>query len=104
MYFDRRLFGMTRGSRTRLVLAAVVGLVAVPVALWRLALTGQAIARVFAGEPFDALVDMLILIAALIGVRAALQLVRDEIANANAAIMKARVRAQLYEHVLKLGA
>jgi ATP-binding cassette, subfamily B, bacterial len=104
VYFDARLFGMTRGARKRLALAAVIGLAAVPIAMWRLTLTGQAIARVFAGEPFEALLSMLVLIAALIGVRALLQLARDEIANANAAFMKARVRAQLYEQVLRLGA
>ena len=62
MYFDRRLFGMTRGVRGRMALAALVGLIAVPVAMWRLALTGQAMARVFTGEPFDALVGVLVLI------------------------------------------
>src|SRR5919198_925326 len=104
MYFDRRLFGMTRGVRWRVALAAGVGLVAVPVAMWRLVLTGQAMARVFAGEPFDALIGMLLLIATLILVRALLQLAGDEIANATAALMKARVRGRLYEHVLQLGA
>jgi ATP-binding cassette, subfamily B, bacterial len=104
VYFDWRLFGMTRGSRWRIALAALVGLAAVPVAMWRLTLTGQAMARVFNGEPFDAIVSMLLLIAGLIVVRALLQLLRDEIANATAALMKARVRARLYEHVLQLGA
>jgi ATP-binding cassette subfamily C protein CydCD len=104
LYFDRRLFGMTRGVRGRMALAAVVGLAAVPIAMWRLTLTGQAMARVFGGEPFDALVGMLLLIAGLIFVRAALQFARDEIANATAARMKAQVRGLLYEHVLKLGA
>jgi ATP-binding cassette subfamily B protein len=104
LYFDRRLFGMTRGVRGRMALAALVGLAAVPVAMWRLTLTGQAMARVFGGEPFDALVAMLVLIAGLILVRAALQFARDEISNATAAQMKAQMRAVLYEHVLRLGA
>ena len=94
MYFDRRLFGMTRGVRGRMALAALVGLAAVPIAMWRLTLTGQAMARVFTGEPFDALVGMLVLIAGLIVLRALLQFARDEIANATAALMKARVRAR----------
>jgi len=72
--------------------------------MWRLTLTGQAMARVFTGEPFNALVGMLVLIASLIVLRALLQLARDEIANATAALMKAHVRALLYEHVLRLGA
>ena len=104
MYFDRRLFSMTRGVRRRMALAALVGLAAVPISMWRLTLTGQAMARVFTGEPFNALVGMLVLIASLIVLRALLQLARDEIANATAALMKAHVRALLYEHVLRLGA
>src|SRR3954463_1599893 len=95
---------MTRGARGRLAIAALAGLAAVPIALWRLTLTGQAIARVFAGDSFEALSGMLVLIALLIGVRAVLYSLRDVIATANASLMKARVRAMLYEHVLLLGA
>src|SRR5919202_1997461 len=104
MYFDWRLFGMTRGLRGRIALAALVGLAAVPVAMWRLTLTGQILARVFAGQPFESLAGTLGLIAGLIVLRAALQLARDDIANATAALMKARVRGWLYDHVLLLGA
>jgi len=104
VYFDRRLFGMTRGVRGRMALAALVGLAAVPISMWRLTLTGQAMARMFTGEPFNAIVGMLVLIASLIVLRALLQLARDEIASATAALMKAHVRALLYEQVLRLGA
>src|ERR1700716_3296625 len=95
---------MTRGVRGRMALAALVGLAAVPISMWRLTLTGQAMARVFTGEPFNALVGMLALIASLIVLRALLQLARDEVANATAALMKARVRGLLYNHILQLGA
>ena len=64
MYLDLRLLRLTRGFRLRIALAALVGLAAVPVAMRRLTLTGQAMARVFTGEPFNALVGMLVLIAA----------------------------------------
>ena len=94
---------MTRGVRGRIALAALVGLAAVPVSMWRLTLTGQAMARAFAGEPFDALLGMLALIASLIVLRALLLLGRDEIANATASLMKARVRSLLYAHILRLG-
>ncbi|HYW89012.1 MAG TPA: ABC transporter transmembrane domain-containing protein [Chloroflexota bacterium] len=104
MYFDRRLFGMTRGVRGRVAFAAVLGLAAVPVAMWRLALTGQAMARVFAGESFESLTGMLLLIAGLVVLRSILQFYRDEVGNATAALMKVRVRGQLYQQVLTLGA
>src|SRR5579864_7713046 len=95
---------MTRGVRWRIALAALVGLLAVPVSMLRLTLTGQTMARAFAGETFQALAGVLVLIAALIVLRAALQFARDEIANATAALMKSRIRSDLYEHILQLGA
>ncbi len=95
---------MTRGFRWRIALAAVVGLAAVPISMLRLTLTGQTMARAFAGEPFNALIGVLSLIAGLIVLRAILQLARDEIANTTAARMKVHVRGQLYDHVLQLGA
>ena len=106
MYFDWRLFGMTRGARGRIALAALVGLAAVPVAMWRLTLTGQAMAlRLRRRAVRSAQSACCVLIAAL-----------DRRARRPAAtcatrsptpprrIMKARVRALLYEHVLRLGA
>lgn len=104
MYLDLRLLRLTRGFRLRIALAAIVGLAAVPISMLRLTLTGQAMARAFTGEPFNALIGVLTLIAALILLRAVLQLARDEIANTTAARMKARVRGLLYAHILKLGA
>jgi ATP-binding cassette subfamily B protein len=103
MYLDRRLLAMTRGLRWRIALAALVGLLAVPVAIWRLTLTGTAIAEVFEGASFSALAGLFALIAVLIGVRAALQFLKDTIANTTAALMKVRLRRRLYEHVLRLG-
>src|SRR5438270_14062970 len=95
---------MTRGVRWRIALAALVGLVAVPISMLRLTRTGQTMARAFTGEPFTALIQVLALIALLILVRAGLQYTRDEISNATAARMKARVRGVLYDHILQLGA
>src|SRR5438132_7730321 len=95
---------MTRGVRGRVALAAGLGLAAIPISMLRLTLTGQAMARAFSGEPFNALIGMLALIASLIVLRALLQLARDEVANATAALMKARVRGVLYNHMLQLGA
>jgi ATP-binding cassette subfamily C protein CydCD len=104
VYLDWRLLGMTRGFRGRIVLAALIGLAAVPVSMLRLTLTGTTMARAFTGEPFEALLGALGLIALLILLRAVLQLARDELANATAALMKARVRGLLYEQILRLGA
>ncbi len=95
--------GAVPGARLRIVLAALVGLVAVPITIWRLTLTGQTMARVFEGAPLASLSGTLVLIAGLVVLRAALQLVRDEIANGTAALVKTWLRTTLYQHVLALG-
>src|SRR5689334_14590982 len=97
MYFDRRLFAMTAGMRARIALAALIGVVAVPVAIWRLALTGDTIAQVFKGRSLGGLAGAFVLIAALIVLRAGTQLWREEIANRTAGVLKVRLRRQLYE-------
>ncbi|HZQ35844.1 MAG TPA: ABC transporter transmembrane domain-containing protein, partial [Dehalococcoidia bacterium] len=103
MYFDRRLFAMTAGMRGRIALAALIGVVAVPIAVWRLALTGDTIAQVFKGRSLGSLAAAFVLIAVLIVLRAGMQLWREEIANRTAGVLKVRLRRQLYEKVLALG-
>lgn len=103
MYFDWRLFTMTRGLRQRIALAMAIGLVAVPVAIWRLTLTGQTIAQVFQGAPIVSLVPTFVLIGGLVLLRAALQFAKEDVANGTAARMKVRLRKLLYEQVLCLG-
>src|SRR6266849_10697917 len=103
MYFDPRLFAMTRGVRWRIWLAALIGIVAVPIAIWRLTLAGTTIAQVFQGKSVGSLAPTFVLIAILIVVRAGLQFVREDIANRTAAVLKVRLRRLLYEHVLRLG-
>jgi ATP-binding cassette subfamily C protein CydCD len=104
VHFDRRLFEMTKGVRWRIALAALIGMAGVPIAVWRLKSTAEALFDVFQGEPFGDLVPLLLLIATLIIVRNALEYLRDEIADRTAARMKVELRERIYEHVLKLGA
>ena len=104
MHFDRRLFEMTKGVRWRIALAATLGMVGVPVAVWRLKVTANALFDVFQGEPFGTLVPLLFLIGVLIIVRNVLEYLRDEIADRTAAKMKVELRERIYAHVLKLGA
>jgi ATP-binding cassette subfamily C protein CydCD len=103
MYFDLRLFRLTRGVRGRIALAALLGILAVPVAIGRYVLTGTVLARVFHGESLAAVAGTLAVIVALIVGRAALQFCKDEIAHGTAALMKERLRHLLYEHALRLG-
>src|SRR5262245_49781673 len=103
MYFDKRLFSHTEGVRGRIVVAALVGLVVIPVAVWRLMLTGATMARVFKGEGISDIAGVIVLIVALIVLRSALQFIRDQVAHATAMRVKTNLRSRLYSHVLELG-
>lgn len=94
---------MTVGFRTRIVLAAVLGLVAVGVGIARLAISGIILARVFEGTTLASLTGMLIAVAVLVLVRATLQYLRDIVSDGTADEIKSRLRRRLYEHALKLG-
>ena len=103
MYFDLRLFAMTRGVRRQILLAALIGLAGLPISLGRLALSGLVIAAVIQGVRIDALVGPIVAIAVLIVLRGLIQYWREEVVNRTAAEMKVRLRGLLYEHVLRLG-
>ncbi|MEZ4572650.1 MAG: ABC transporter ATP-binding protein [Thermomicrobiales bacterium] len=95
---------MTKGVRWRIALAALIGMVGVPVAVWRLKVTANALFGVFQGDPFDAIIPLIFLIGTLIIVRNVLEYFRDEIADRTAARMKVELRERIYAHVLQLGA
>ena len=74
MYFDWRLYGLTRGVRLRILFAAVLGLIAVGAGVARLAISGVVIYRVLSGQAsFSALFLPLSIIAVLIVVRGLFQ-------------------------------
>ncbi len=104
MYFNWRLFAMTRGLRWRIALAALLGLVAVPVAIGRLALTGTTLAQVLQGQTFADVAALIGAIALLVLLRAVLEFFRDEVAHGTGARMKLRLSEMLYRQVLRLGA
>ena len=103
MYFDARLFSLTRGVRLRILLAALVGLLAVGVGVARLAVAGGIIASVFLGAGMSSLVTPLIAAAVLMLARSGLLYLRDIVSHHTAAIVKAQVRENLFEHALDLG-
>ena len=104
MYFDWRLFGLTRGVRLRIVFAAALGLIAVGAGVSRLAVSGVVIYRVLAGEAsFSTLALPLLTIAALIGVRSLFQYWQNAVSHHTANIVKIRLRHQVYDHALQLG-
>ncbi|MCC7370036.1 MAG: thiol reductant ABC exporter subunit CydC [Chloroflexi bacterium] len=103
MYFDWRLFALTRGLRWRIVVAALIGLAGMPLNLGRLALSGLALAAIIRGEPMNQILPTVALIALLVVGRGLVQLWKEDVANRTGAAMKVRLRTNLYEHVLALG-
>ena len=104
MYFDWRLFGLTRGVRLRIVFAAALGLIAVGAGVARLAISGVVIYRVLAGQAsFSALALPLSIIVGLIVVRSLFQYWQNSVSHHTANIVKIRLRHDVYEHALKLG-
>ena len=93
MYFDWRLFGLTRGVRLRILIAAALGLIAVGAGVSRLAVSGVVIYRVLAGQAsFSALALPLSIIAALIVVRSLFQYWQNAVSHHTANIVKIRLR------------
>ncbi|MGE3267688.1 MAG: thiol reductant ABC exporter subunit CydC [Chloroflexota bacterium] len=103
MYFDWRLFGFTRGLRWRIVVAAMIGLLGLPLNLGRLALSGVVLASIIRGQPVTDLVPILAAIAILLIGRGLVQLWKEEVANRTGTVIKIRLRETLYRHVLALG-
>ena len=104
MYFDWRLFGLTRGVRLRILFAAGLGLIAVGAGVARLAVSGVVIYRVLTGQAsFSALALPLSIIAALIVVRSLFQYWQNAVSHHASNIVKIKLRHDVYEHALKLG-
>ena len=103
MYFNLRLWGMTKGLRGAIFLAAFVGLIAIGIGIARLAITGVVIARLFQGDDFSEVVPALVVVAALILLRGAFQYVRDAVGYRTATQTKILLRRRLYQHSLALG-
>ena len=104
MYFDRRLFGLTRGVRLQILFAAALGLTAVGAGVARLAVSGIVIYRVLTGQAsFDTFFFALGVIAALIVVRSLFQYWQNAVAHHAANSVKIKLRRDVYDHALRLG-
>jgi ATP-binding cassette subfamily C protein CydCD len=103
MYFDRRLWELTRGLRGRIALAIALGLVASIFGIARFALLGALLARVFAGAAVGTIASLAIGVAAAVILRAVLDHARTMIAHHNAARVQEALRARLYDTIAELG-
>ena len=104
MYLHPRLLALTEGVRLRILVAALVGLLAVGAGVARLAVAAIVILRVIhEGASFSTLTWPLVAMAALIGLRSILQYYQEVVSHHTASIVKVHLRKRLYDHALALG-
>ena len=103
MFFDRRLWAFTKGTRVAIAQAVVIGVLASISGIARLGLLGWLLAKVFRGELLGELVVPVVLVAIVMVVRGFLEHWRKMLAHHTAAKVQLKLRAQLHEHVLQLG-
>jgi ATP-binding cassette subfamily C protein CydCD len=103
MYFDRRLWELTRGLRGRIALAILIGLAAAAFGIARFALLGVLLARVFAGSGAAVIAALAVGVAGAVLLRALLDYARTVIAHHNAARVQEDLRGRLYDKIAQLG-
>ena len=103
MYFDLQLWRMTAGLRGRIVLAVVLGLLALAAGIARFAFLGAFLALVFRDAPFGQLALPLAGVAVAIILRAVLEHARTMVAHRTAARVQETLRARLFDKIVALG-
>lgn len=103
MYFDLRLWQLTKGLRGHMVLSIVVGLLALLAGIARFVFLGQLLAQVLRGSPSQSWVAPSVAVAAAIVLRALLDHWRASIACRTAARAQETLRGQLYDRIVALG-
>src|SRR5262245_36743025 len=103
MYFDRVLWGFTRGFRARVLLGVALGLASFAAATARLVLLGLLLARVIQGAALAELAPLLFALAIGIAVRGAVQYAKDMVAYEAAGFIQRVLRNRLYEKLIELG-
>ena len=103
MYFDRRLWQLTRGLRGRIALAILIGLCAAAFGIARFTLLGTMLARVFAGSGFLSIAIAATGVAMAVVMRGLLDHYRTLIAHQTAAQVQTDLRGRLYDKIAELG-
>jgi ATP-binding cassette subfamily B protein len=104
MYLHPRLLALAKDVRWRIILAAVVGMLAAVAGVARLAVAAVIIVKIIhEGAAFSSLTWPLVGMAALIVARTVLQYWQEVISHHTASIVKVKLRERLYEHSLALG-
>ena len=104
MYLHPRLLALANGVRWRILLSALVGMLAVVAGVGRLAVAAVVIFRIIRQEAdFSSLLWPMVLMAGLILARSALEYLQEVISHHTASVVKVALRERLYRHCLALG-
>ena len=104
MYLHPRLLALAADVRWRIIISAVVGMMAVAAGVARLAVAAVIIVEVVRGNAtFESLTWPLVIMAVLIAARAYLQYLQEVMSHHTASMVKVKLRERLYEHSLALG-
>ena len=104
MYLHPRLLALAADVRWRIIISAIVGMLAVAAGVGRLAVAAVIIVEVVRGNAtFESLTWPLVLMAVLIVARTGLQYLQEVMSHHTASLVKVRLRERLYEHSLSLG-
>ena len=104
MYLHPRLLSLAKDVRWRIIISAIVGMLAVAAGVARLAVAALIIVEVVRGNAtFESLTWPLVGMAVLIAARAGLQYLQEVMSHHTASMVKVKLRERLYEHSLALG-
>src|SRR5438876_2284536 len=103
MYFDQRLWQLTRGLRGWIALAVLLGLVASVVGIARFAILGVLLSRVFDGAGLLAVAIPAAGVAAAVLLRGFVDHHRTMISHRTAAQVQEELRGRLYDKIATLG-
>jgi ATP-binding cassette, subfamily B, bacterial len=103
MYFDRRLWELTRGLRGWIVFAILLGLVASVVGIARFAILGVLLSHVFNGAGFLAVVIPAVGVAAAVLLRGSIEHHRAMVSHRTATRVQETLRGRLYDKIAALG-
>ena len=104
MYLHPRLLSLANDVRWRIIISAIVGMLAVAAGVARLAVAALIIVEVVRGNAtFESLTWPLVGMAALIVARTLLQYLQEVMSHHTASLVKVKLRERLYDHSLALG-
>ncbi len=103
MYFDRRLWELTRGLRGWIAFAIVLGLVASVVGIARFVILGVLLSHVFRGAGFVAVALPALGVALAVVLRGTIEHHRAMVSHRTASRVQEELRGRLYDKIAELG-